>query len=228
MRKFLSILIVLIEISAIITFAIFNINSKKDLKEQQKEFLKKGFAKPMMYFYPKKKTKIQATITYTGEFLSEETKKQGKKISATVLVEPDGKLYNIWEANSYSFNKWLQQPERKINWNISNLFVIKWEDTKKFFEKILPEIWLNNTETKDFIEFFEPLMKNNKYNLIHFAKKQYTDNALLEIKPKPDSILRVFMVYKPLKEKINIQKQKISPFVRTWFVVVEWGGARSE
>jgi hypothetical protein len=57
-------------------------------------------------------------------------------------------------------------------------------------------------------------MKDNPYNLIHFAGKDYTDTAPLTITPKPDSILRVFMAYKPLSEKIDIPEQKILPFDR--------------
>lgn len=57
-------------------------------------------------------------------------------------------------------------------------------------------------------------MQKNPYNLIHFAGKEYTESAKLSIIPKPNSILRVFMVYKPLQEKIDIPEQKIEKFER--------------
>ena len=57
-------------------------------------------------------------------------------------------------------------------------------------------------------------MQNNKYNLIHFSDEQYTNNAPLTINPKPNSILRVFMVYKPLEKPIKIEEQEIKPFER--------------
>lgn len=66
--------------------------------------------------------------------------------------------------------------------------------------------------------------KKNKYNLIHFAGEEYTDNAKLEMTPNPDSLLRVFMVFKPINNKINIKEQEIKPFIRNGFTVVEWGG----
>jgi hypothetical protein len=37
-------------------------------------------------------------------------------------------------------------------------------------------------------------------------------------------MLRVFMVIKPLDEKIDITEQKLKTFDRKWFSVVEWGG----
>ncbi len=47
----------------------------------------------------------------------------------------------------------------------------------------------------------------------------------LEITPKPDTIMRVLMEYKPLNEKISIKKQKLSTPKRRGFTVVEWGGS---
>ena len=68
-------------------------------------------------------------------------------------------------------------------------------------------------------------MKDNPYNLISFQNQTYIDNAKLTITPNPDSILRVFMAYKPLNKEIEIEKQKLEPFVRSGFTVVEWGGS---
>ena len=68
-------------------------------------------------------------------------------------------------------------------------------------------------------------MQNNPYNLITFQNEVYTDNARLEITPEPDSVLRVFMAYKPLKEAVSIEEQTLEPFKREGFTVIEWGGA---
>ena len=46
----------------------------------------------------------------------------------------------------------------------------------------------------------------------------------LFINPKPDSLIRVFMKYKPLDKKINIPEEKLTTFDRVGFTVVEWGG----
>jgi hypothetical protein len=43
--------------------------------------------------------------------------------------------------------------------------------------------------------------------------------------PTPDSMLRVFMLYKALAEKRDIPKQEIPVFERKGFSVIEWGGA---
>jgi len=84
---------------------------------------------------------------------------------------------------------------------------------------------LTPKEYNEFIVYWYPIMMKNKYSLVHFAAKQYLDTAPLTISPKPDSLLRVFMVVKALDKKIKIKKQIIKPFKRTGFTVVEWGGA---
>ena len=47
----------------------------------------------------------------------------------------------------------------------------------------------------------------------------------LEISPQPDSIIRVFMDYKPLNKKIKVKEQSLTTQDRNGFTVVEWGGS---
>ena len=67
-------------------------------------------------------------------------------------------------------------------------------------------------------------MQDNPYNLIAFQSERYTDTAKLDIDPTPDSLLRVFMAWKPLHKAQNIEPQTFAPFARDGFTVVEWGG----
>ena len=67
-------------------------------------------------------------------------------------------------------------------------------------------------------------MQGNAYNLISFQSTAYTDTAKLDIAPTPDSVLRVFMAWKPLSRLQTIEPQTFTPFARDGFTVVEWGG----
>ena len=70
-------------------------------------------------------------------------------------------------------------------------------------------------------------MENNKYNLVHFSTVEYEQEAQLNITPKPDNLIRIMMVFKPLNSKINIKPQAlIKAPVRSGFTVVEWGGQK--
>ena len=84
---------------------------------------------------------------------------------------------------------------------------------------------LTPKEYNDFIVYWVPKMQGNKYNLITFSTEQYEQLAQLTVSPKPDSLLRVHMVYKPLEKPIKIPQQKLSKFTRKGITVVEWGGS---
>ena len=73
--------------------------------------------------------------------------------------------------------------------------------------------------------YWLPRMQDNAYNLISFQSERYTDAARLTIDPAPDSLLRVFMAWKPLAAPREIAPQSFEPFARKGFTAVEWGGA---
>ena len=69
-------------------------------------------------------------------------------------------------------------------------------------------------------------MQDNPYNLIAFQSDVYTQNAQLLIDPVPDTLLRVFMAWKPVGKAVEIPAQSLSAPARTGFTVVEWGGCQ--
>ena len=68
-------------------------------------------------------------------------------------------------------------------------------------------------------------MQDNAYNLISFQTTAYTENAKLTVTPEPDTVIRVFMAYKPLDGYVEIAPQTLVAPERNGFTVVEWGGA---
>ena len=46
-----------------------------------------------------------------------------------------------------------------------------------------------------------------------------------EIPLRPDSLLRIFLSIKKIDSHFEIEEQKIKPFERKGFTVVEWGGS---
>lgn len=185
-------------------------------------------AKPVIYLYSAQKEDVKVELHYEGRLIADYPEYNRAINGWQVTAYPDGKIINQADKKEYSYLFWEGLPEKKIDWDLSTGFVVKGGDTREFLQKKLSEIGLTPKEYNEFIVYWYPLMQNNKYNLIHFADSQYTDSAPLVITPEPDSILRVFMVYKPLKEKIEIKEQAIKPFVRRGFSVVEWGGTKAE
>jgi hypothetical protein len=184
--------------------------------------------KPVIYLYPERKQDIQVQLDYKGKIIADYPSYDEKLKGWSITAYPDGKIINGSDNQEYSYLFWEGQREEKIDWDLSKGFIVKGKDTKEFLQKTLSKIGLTPKEYNEFIVYWYPLLQNNNYNLIHFADEQYTDNAILTINPKPNSILRVFMVYKPLEEPIKIEEQEIKPFERNGFTVIEWGGTKAE
>lgn len=93
-------------------------------------------------------------------------------------------------------------------------------------ENALAQLGLTRTEANEFIIYWLPQMEQNAYNLISFQSDAYTDAAKLTITPQPDTLLRVFMAWKPLTSAVEISPQTLTAPERTGFTAVEWGGAK--
>jgi hypothetical protein len=182
-----------------------------------------GWDKPVIYLYPQKLQKVKVLLDYKGKFTASYPVYSD---GWDVLAYPDGKLINKYDNKEYNYLFWEGIPDKEIDYDWSKGFVVSGEDTVGFLQETLSEKGLTPKEYNEFIVYWMPKMRNNKYNLIHFASKaEYDDHAKLTVKPQPDSVLRVFIVYKPLEEWIAVEPQEIKSFERKGFTVVEWGGA---
>lgn len=175
--------------------------------------------KPVIYLYPEEKTEVEVKLDYSGELTCTYPEYQDEW---KVTAEPNGTLADS-EGKEYSYLFWEGNSDTK--YDFSKGFVVKGTDTAKFLEDKLEELGLNAKEANEFIVYWLPEMQENPYNLITFQTDAYTETAELHITPEPDSILRVFMAYKPLEKEMEIEEQVFTPFERKGFTVVEWGGA---
>ena len=179
--------------------------------------------KPVIYLYPEAPTEVSVTLTLNGR-LTCTYPDYGKGWDGFTahpdgtLVFPDGKEYYClyWEG--------IQNAE----WDFSEGFCVRGEDTAAFLEWALTEQGLTPREANEFIIYWLPRMQDNPYNVIAFQTDTYTDTAVLDITPKPDSLLRVMMAYYPSDEAVKIDAQSFAGFERKGFVAVEWGGAEMD
>ena len=175
---------------------------------------------PIIYLYPTQKQQVSVKLTFNGQVTcTYPDYKDGWDVTAF----PDGKIINNADGREYSYLFW--EGESKVDdFDLTKGYVIKGEDTKEFLQDKLSEMGLTPKEYNEFIVYWLPVMQDNKYNLITFQNEKYEELAKLTISPKPDSILRVFMAFKPIQKPINIEAPVIKPYVRNGFTVVEWGG----
>lgn len=175
--------------------------------------------KPVIYLYPEQKQEVKVELEVEWKLIADYPRYDEEIKGWEVTAYPDSTI--IEDEKEYSYLFWEAEFENN-DWDLSSWFIVEWKDAREFLQEKLSYIWLTPKEYNEFIVYWYPKMMNNKYNLVYFAWLDYTSKAPLNITPEPDSVLRVFTVIKPLKEKIEIQEQVLERFDRKWFSVVEW------
>ena len=177
-------------------------------------------AKPVIYLYPEQETTVSVSLDYAGTLTATYPAYEN---GWTVTAEPDGTLYDE-NGDEYSYLFW--EGENNTDYDFSKGFCVAGADTADFLREKLAEIGLTPREYNEFIVYWLPQMQENPYNLIAFQSDCYTQVAQLDISPAPDTLLRVFMAWKPLEEKVDIPAQTLTAPARDGFTAVEWGGSR--
>lgn len=176
--------------------------------------------KPVVYLYPEKETEAtvevmlnNAQFTCVYPAMKDGCWKATARPDGTLTI--DGMEYNYlyWEAAA---------PE---GWeDMTRGFCIAGADTAAFFEKSLAELGLTRREANELIVYWLPLLQNNPYNLISYQFETYNALAPLRISPAPDTLIRVYLVCKPLQKPMDIEPQELTAPQHYGFTVVEWGG----
>lgn len=178
--------------------------------------------KPVIYLYPSQKQIVQVKLNYKGTLTHTYPKYPEKGWNVT--AEPNGAL---WDKNGLEYYAlfWEGKPTTPII--PKDGFVISGKETAVFLEEKLAYLGLKRREANEFMMYWLPRMEDNPYNFIHFAGKEYEEQATLEITPKPETIIRVMMITQPFENKITIPLQDLSALkkCRKGFTVVEWGGS---
>lgn len=179
--------------------------------------------KPVIYLYPPQEENITVKLNYLGAIVTStplyDTAIPGWSVKAT----PDGKITDPVTGKSYQYIYWEGKP-LSTSYDLTTGFVVPGNESAQFLTDELRKIGLNDDESQEFMSFWLPRIQGNKYNLIHFASTEYTSRAQLNVEPQPESLLRVFMVIKPLEQTSTITPQTFTKFQRKGFTVVEWGG----
>ena len=178
--------------------------------------------KPVIYLYPETETEVAVELSLNGELTCTYPKyNNGWRVTA----KPDGTLTDE-TGKEYNYLYW--EGETNEEFDFSEGFCVKGEDTAEFLETALESLGLNRREANEFIVYWLPLMETNPYNIIAFQDEVYTATAKLEVTPTPDTVIRVFMAYTPSDTFVEISPQNLTSPTRTGFTVVEWGGTKIE
>lgn len=182
-------------------------------------------AKPLIYLYPESETEVTVRLDYKGR-LTCTYPAPDPDGAWRVVARPDGTLTDR-QGREYSYLFWEGASDGTPP-DFSRSFVVRGSDTAAFLREKLSYMGLTPREYNEFIVYWLPRMQHNPWNLIAFQGKNYTDSAPLTVTPEPDSVLRVFMAYRPLDAPVSVPPQELTPFVRRGFTLVEWGGQGPE
>ena len=182
--------------------------------------------KPVIYLYPETPTEVSVSLTLNGCLTCTYPDYEAGWKGFT--AHPDGTLTfpdGLSPAGrEYYCLYW--EGMQATEWDFSQGFCVKGEDTAAFLEWALAKQGLTPREANEFIIYWLPLMQENPYNIISFQTEAYTSTAVLEVTPAPDSTIRIMMAYYPSDEAVEITPQQFETPVREGFTVVEWGGSR--
>lgn len=174
--------------------------------------------KPVIYLYPEQEEEVSVRLDYDGKLTCTYPEYDN---GWHVTAAPDGR---ITDENGQEYNYLYWEGETEQEYDFSEGFCVAGEDTAEFLEDALDRLGLTRREANEFIVYWLPRMEQNEYNLISFQSEAYTDHARLSIQPEPDTVIRVFMAYKPVENEQEIPEQTLAAPERSGFTVVEWGG----
>jgi len=184
-------------------------------------------AKPVIYLYPEETTECYVSLDFEGT-LTCTYPSYDEEYGWHITAAPDGTLTDTVTGRQYDYLFW--EGESALLDGFDNAICVRGCDTAMFLEEYLDACGLTYSEIDDFISYWLPHMESNEYNLISFPAREYEEMASLNVSPEPDTMIRVYMVFTPLYEEVEIpeEQQLVWPerTNRSGFTVVEWGGSR--
>ena len=188
------------------------------LKSKYKPMAECG--KPVIYLYPTKDMDVKVEVKPNGGLTKTEPMYgNGWFVHATTKSD----LFNYSDKTNYPYLFWEGKAYDFVTPNYG--FVMSKDEVGVKMPQILAKLGLNDKETKDFLEFWQPKLEVKPYVFVTFLPQREFDKlAPLTVNPKPDTVIRVFMDYQPLSAPIKVQEPRFTTPVRNGFTVVEWGG----
>jgi hypothetical protein len=179
--------------------------------------------KPVIYLYPEKEMKVELSLGFKGKDLYT-WPHISEGMNWAVTAKPDGMLTDT-KGEEYPYLFWEGEQEDMSYVDNSEGFVMPGIAVEKFLNEKLKVLGLNARERTDFITFWVPKMKDKENVFLRFETKAYDKAVPLNIIPKPESMQRVFMVWREVPAGHTVKPQALTPFTRKGFTVIEWGGS---
>lgn len=176
-----------------------------------------GVYKPNIYLYPAEETEVQVSFRLP-DLLTKTIPEYGTgwKVKAC----PDGSL--TAEGQEYGF-LFYESETYPHYWQQEEGFVIPAENREAVFRRILTGYGLNETEIRDFCEFWcEKLDADTSYAMYPQLTEAVDAAMPADITPAPDTVVRLWFAFSPDQTPESTAVPEAVP--RKGFTVIEWGG----
>ena len=175
--------------------------------------------KPVIYLYPTKETQVKVQVG------AQITKSEPTYPAAGWLVtaKPNGEL--TYQNQNYPYLFWEGLGNGIYPDYQDQGTLVSQKDLVSTVYKQLSQLGLNQKESADFMEFWQPRLPQTPYVRLTWLNTKDMDTlAPLNVSPKPDTNIRIFLEFEGLEKPIILKPQKLTAPARKGFTLIEWGG----
>jgi len=210
-----------------------------------------GCGKPVIYLYPQKPTEVSLNFL-APMHLTTDIPTYGPS-GWKVMASPGGQLKDLQpsltdcakinskmagseyaqsacEENDYPYLYWAGTTEGKYPVPTGG-WAVPQKDLSAFLDDKLGQLGLTAAEKADMTSYWIPELLAKKapyYRMSFFQTDQMNRFIPMEVSPRPDTVIRVFLDWSPLSTMPAAQPQPqiLHAVPRNGFTVVEWGGLK--
>ena len=205
--------------------------------------------KPAIYLYPEIAQKIEIKLDKTIKYKTV-IPKYNKKTGWVVEAEPTGIIRDLQpkftdckklpnkefgleysleacQINKYPYIYWDGVQLAKPLPNKQVGFHVKRDDIVSFLTAQADVFGMNTNEKKEFVRYWSKQMQDTdwKYFRVYFLQNEEVDNYLpISVNPVPKNSNRLQIIIRKAEKRAKIEEQKLIPFNRDGYTLVEWGG----
>ena len=193
-----------------------------DYNIQKESTLHMVLKKPVIYLYPEKEMEVSVNINITeGKFSVVYPRFNEGNNTWKVKANPNGDI----EINNRKYPYLFYECDSYYAQETNEGFIVKDSNAIEFLEEKLKYLGLNDKEMTDFITFWLPVLLKNKLSICTFQSQEFFDHIPMNVSPKPDTLIRIFLTIKKIDSPVEIKEQKLEHHERKGFTVIEWGGS---
>ncbi len=180
--------------------------------------------KPVIYIYPQTAMTVRVQLEVAGKYVAQYPK-MNRDDGWEVRAQPNGDLLDPRTEKTYAYLFWEAERAEQFVIDESKASLVARESVVDFLDKMASAYQLTPRERTDFVSYWMAPMQANAFSMVQFLDVDYTSYAKMRVTPEPDSIIRMFMVFKAATGLERVGNPSMPTVERRGFTVVEWGGA---